>query len=77
MTKVNNLPYDGVGFNADWVASFKTEKQFLAQQGDLGHLFPDKSPEGRTAAFKEVYALCVQLIRPSTKPVAEEPRGGE
>jgi hypothetical protein len=77
MPKVRNLNYDGVGFNASWVASFKTEKQFLSQRGDIDHLFPGKTPEGRVAALKEVYALSVELIRPGTKPVVEEPKGGE
>jgi len=78
MAKVNNLNYDGVGHNADWVASFKTEKQFLARQ-ELQHLYPDKSAEAKTEALKEVYSLCREMVNPGAKPAASsnENPGGE
>lgn len=81
MSKVKNLSYDGVGFNADWVASFRTEKQFLARP-ELDHLFPDKQPENRTQAFKDVYAksreLCgIAIPNPKTIAIEEPPKGAE
>lgn len=72
MPKPRNLSYDGVGHNADWVASIKTEKQFLARP-EVQHLYPDKSPEARTEALKEVYALCRQLVNPLPEVPAPSP----
>lgn len=81
MAKIKNLSYDGVGFNADWVASFKTEKQFLARP-ELNHLFPGLDPEAKAVALKEVYALCKKVVNPDAPAPAVEPspenqKGGE
>ena len=70
-----NLNYDGVGFNAEWVAGFKTEKLFQATP-ELKHLFPGKEPESRTAALQEVYSLCRQMIKPIPS-ISSEPKAGE
>lgn len=63
MPKPTSLVYDGVSHNADWVASFKSEKKFLDAQ-EVKHLYSDKSPDARVDALKEVYALCRQLVNP-------------
>jgi len=81
MAKIKNLSYDGVGFNADWVASIRTEKQFLARQ-ELIHLFPGLDPEAKVQALKEVYALCKKMVNPETPvPIAEpspdKPKDGD
>jgi hypothetical protein len=65
---MKDIKFDGVGFNADWVAGFKTEKQFLSSP-DLKHLFPDKDPEARTAAFQAVYTLCRPPVKTVTSPL--------
>lgn len=76
-----NLSYDGIGFNADWAASFKTERAFIARP-ENSHLFPGLEPEAKAVALKEVYVLCKKMVDPEvpvliTEPSTEKQKDGE
>lgn len=51
---MRSLKFDGIGFDADWITSFKTEADFLAEAKNNKHWF-EGDPK-RNEKLKELYS---------------------
>ena len=50
--------FEDINFNKEWVASFKTQKDFLKACEDYPHWF--EGEKNRIDKLKEVYVLCIE-----------------